>query len=75
MWVGSRGREDPLEEEMAAHSSVLAWRIPCAEEPGGCSPRGREESYVNEHRPHARPAPGSGTAGSFDSSIPLLSAV
>ena len=29
------GREDPLEKEMATHSSVLAWRIPWIEEPGG----------------------------------------
>ena len=29
------GWEDPLEEEMATHSSVLAWEIPCTEEPGG----------------------------------------
>ena len=29
------GREDPLEKEMATHSSILAWRIPCTEEPGG----------------------------------------
>ena len=28
------GLEDPLEKEMAAHSSTLAWRIPCTEEPG-----------------------------------------
>ena len=28
-------REDPLEEGMAIHSSILAWRIPCTEEPGG----------------------------------------
>ena len=33
-WVQSLGREDPLEEEMATHSSVLAWRIPCTEELG-----------------------------------------
>ena len=33
-WVQSLGREDPLEEGMATHSSVLAWRIPWAEEPG-----------------------------------------
>ena len=33
--VQSLGREDLLEEEMAAHSSLLAWRIPCTEEPGG----------------------------------------
>ena len=34
-WVRSLGREDPMEEEMATHSSILAWRIPLAEEPGG----------------------------------------
>ena len=34
MWVGSLGQEDPLEEEMATHSSILAWRIPWTEEPG-----------------------------------------
>ena len=34
-WVRSLGLEDPLEEEMAAHSSVLAWRIPWEEHPGG----------------------------------------
>ena len=35
MWVQSVGREDPLEEEMAAYSSVLAWKIPWRENPGG----------------------------------------
>ena len=35
MWVQSLGREDPLEEGMATHSSVLAWRIPWTEELGG----------------------------------------
>ena len=35
MWVQSVGQEDPLESEMAAHSSFLAWRIPWTEEPGG----------------------------------------
>ena len=34
MWVQSLGREDLLEEEMATHSSILAWRIPWTEEPG-----------------------------------------
>ena len=34
-WVRSLGREDPLEEDMATHSSILAWRIPWIEEPGG----------------------------------------
>ena len=37
--LGSPGREDPLEEGMATHSSILDWRIPLTEEPGGgCSP-------------------------------------
>ena len=34
-WVRSLGREDPLEKEMATHSSILAWRIPWRDEPGG----------------------------------------
>ena len=34
-WVQSLGQEDPLEKEMATHPSVLAWRIPWAEMPGG----------------------------------------
>ena len=46
MWVQPRGREDPLGEEMASHSSVLAWRTPWTEEPGGYSPWGRKESNV-----------------------------
>ena len=33
--VQSLGREDPLEKEMPTHSSILAWRIPWTEEPGG----------------------------------------
>jgi len=33
--VQSLGQEDPLEDEMATHSSILAWRIPWKEEPGG----------------------------------------
>ena len=35
MWVRSLGQEDPLEKEMATHSSTLAWKIPWMEEPGG----------------------------------------
>ena len=34
-WVQSLGWEDPLEKEMATHSSILAWKIPWTEEPGG----------------------------------------
>ena len=44
MRVPSLGREDPLEEEMATHSSILALKIPWTEEPGGLySPWGRKE--------------------------------
>ena len=39
-WVRSLGREDPLEKEMAIHSSILAWRIPWTEEPGGLESMG-----------------------------------
>ena len=35
MWVRSLGQEDPLEKEMETHSSILAWKIPWTEEPGG----------------------------------------
>ena len=35
MWVRSLGWEDPLEKEMATHSSILAWEIPWTKEPGG----------------------------------------
>ena len=35
MWVQSLGQEDPLGEGIATHSSILAWRIPWTEEPGG----------------------------------------
>ena len=40
MQVGFLGREDPLEKEMATHSSILAWRIPRTEEPGGLQSMG-----------------------------------
>ena len=39
-WVLSPGREDPLEKEMATHPSILAWRIPWMEEPGGLQSTG-----------------------------------
>ena len=40
MQVQSLGREDFLEKEMATHSSILTWRIPWTEEPGGLQTRG-----------------------------------
>ena len=39
-WVPSLGREDPLEKEMATRSSILAWRVPRTEEPGGLQSTG-----------------------------------
>ena len=39
-WVQSQGWEDPLEEGMATHSIILAWRIPWTEEPGGLQSTG-----------------------------------
>ena len=46
--VRSLGWEDPLEKEMATHSTILAWRIPGIEEPGGYSPWGLKESNMTE---------------------------
>ena len=48
MWVRSLSWEDPLEKEMAPHSSILAWRIPWTEEPG--SAWGRKESDTTEYK-------------------------
>ena len=42
MQVRALGQVDPLEEEMATHSSILAWEIPWTEEPGGLQSRGRK---------------------------------
>ena len=41
-WVRSLGQEDPLEEEMATHSSIFAWRILWTEEPGGLQSMGSQ---------------------------------
>ena len=46
-WIRSLGRENPLEEGAATHSSILAWRNPGTEEPTD-SPWGRRESETNE---------------------------
>ena len=42
-WVQFLGREDPLEEGMATHCSILAWRSPWTEEPGGLQFMGSQE--------------------------------
>ena len=51
--VESLGWEDPLEKELATHSSILAWRIPWAEEPGGLQSMGLQRGghyWVAEHK-------------------------
>ena len=45
-WDRSLGREDPLEKEMATHSSILAWEIPWAEKPGGLQSMGLPKSQI-----------------------------
>ena len=47
MLVQSLRREDPLEEGMVTHSSILAWRIPWAEEPGGLQSIGSQKSWTH----------------------------
>ena len=49
MQVQSLGQEDPLEEEMATHSSILAWKIPWIEQPGGLQSIGLKELVRMEH--------------------------
>ena len=51
--VGSLGQEDPLEEGMATHSSILAWRIPWTEEPGGLQSVESKESDTTEATMHS----------------------
>ena len=57
MLVLSLGREDPLEEEMATHSSILAWRIPWTEEPGGLQSMGSQRTRLKQLSMHARALP------------------
>ena len=54
MRIQSLSWEDPLEKEVATHSSILAWRIPWMEEPGGLSPKDSKEQDTNEATEHTR---------------------
>ena len=45
-WVRSLGWEDPLKKRMVTHSSILAWRIPRTEEPGGLQSMGSQKSWT-----------------------------
>ena len=49
-WVRFLDREDPLKKEMATHSSICAWRIPWAEEPGGLQLWGCKELDMTERQ-------------------------
>ena len=52
MQVQSLGQKDPLEEEMATHSSILAWKVPQTEDPGGLQSMGLQRvrhNLVTEH--------------------------
>ena len=46
MYIQSLGQEDPLEKEMATHSSILAWEIPRMEKPGGLQSTGLQKSQI-----------------------------
>ena len=53
MWVPSLGQEDPVKKEMATHSSILAWRIPWTEDPGGLQSMSLQtvgHNWVTEHK-------------------------
>ena len=49
MQVQSLGQEDPLEKEIATHSSILAWEIPWTKESGGLQTRDCKELNTSEH--------------------------
>ena len=54
-WVRSLGQEDPLEKEMATHSSTFAWKIPWTGEPGGLQSMGSPELGTTERLPFPFP--------------------
>ena len=47
-WIQSVGWEDPSEKGMATHSSILAWRIPCTEEPGRLQSMGLQRIRLSD---------------------------
>ena len=70
-WIRSVGREDPLEKEMATHSSILAWKTPRAEEPGGLQSMGLQRirhNLAKDSHLHFYMLK-SGIAGSYDNSV------
>ena len=55
IWVRPLGQKDPLEKEMATHSSILAWKIPWTEEPGGLQFLGSQR--LNNNNDPSSPSP------------------
>ena len=74
-WVRSLDQEDPLEKEMATHSSILAWRIPWTEEPGRLQsmdfPGGSEVKVPASHGGDLGSIPGSGRSPGEGNGNPL----
>ena len=76
--VGSLQQEDPLEEETATQSSVLAWESPRTEEPGGLQSMGSQRAAVTEHAhscllvfpPHCLHQPSCGKTQTFQVCVP-----
>ena len=56
-WVRFLSQEDPLEKEMTVHSSILAWKIPWTEEPGGLQSMESQELDTTERLNHHQLAP------------------
>ena len=79
--VQSLGQEDPLEEGMATHSSILAWRIPWTEEPGGLQSIGSQRVGHDRVQMHARVSGGVLilrsfsvlASGGFVAALPMIS--
>ena len=67
--VWSLGQEDPLEEEMTTHSSILIWRIPWTEEPGGLQSMGLQRVRHNWAIEHTFWAPKDSEAWMLSSSV------
>ena len=63
IWVQSLGWEDPLEEGMATHSSILAWRIPWREEPGRLQSMGSQRVGDEDSRKRMEGGAGQGREG------------
>ena len=71
MWVQFLGWEDSLKEGMATHSSILAWRIPWTEKPGGLQSQGCKELDMTEVSQQARELPkGLGSIPDWGTKIP-----